>query len=364
MRSQLITFIEELKSNGIDGSDEESTKQAVILRALHLLGWNIFDTGEVKPQYVNIAGNKPDYSLRIANITKVYIEVKKINENLDNHQEQLLNYSFQEGVKMAVLTNGLTWWFYLPLNEGSWDQRKFYSIDISEQNSELIADKFSAFLSKENICNSSAFENAEELFKSRQRNYVLRTTLPTAWNKIIDESDDLLLDLLNETTEKMCGFKADQETLEEFFNSNKNQFIIGHKSVTSVNTKSKQKRKASVTKSFKLTEHYTGKQLTSFIFEGKRFESSKWIQILIKLCELFSHQNNIEFERILSLEGRVRPYFSINKNQLRSPEKISGTNIFMETNLGAESIVKLAYKIIILFGYKKNSLEIIAISKH
>ena len=40
----------------------------------------------------------------------MFIEVKRSGENLENHRQQLLEYCFQEGVKLAALTNGRTWW--------------------------------------------------------------------------------------------------------------------------------------------------------------------------------------------------------------------------------------------------------------
>ena len=177
------------------------------------------------PEY-SVGGRRVDYSLRINNVNKVFIEVKKIGEELDNHQAQLLNYSFQEGVKLAILTNGITWWFYLPLQEGSWDQRKFYTIDMLQQEPDDIASKFMSFLSKENIANDKAFENAKIVYKGQQKQKILKRMLPKAWNKIITDPDESLVELLKETTEKMCGHKADNEFIKQFLSKNKNQFLI------------------------------------------------------------------------------------------------------------------------------------------
>ena len=44
----------------------------------------------------------------------VLIEVKRVGSDLDEHQEQLLRYAFDEGVQLAALTTGLVWWLYLP----------------------------------------------------------------------------------------------------------------------------------------------------------------------------------------------------------------------------------------------------------
>jgi predicted type IV restriction endonuclease len=133
-REELFALVRRVRSDGrVDTYDEASTKQTVILPMLSALGWNIFDIDEVCPEY-SVHGGSVDYALRCRRGAKVFVEVKKPHEDLSNHQEQLLNYAFKQGVPEAVLTNGITWWLYLPLREGSWEQRKFYTIEIRDQN--------------------------------------------------------------------------------------------------------------------------------------------------------------------------------------------------------------------------------------
>ena len=102
-----------------------------MLRILSLLGWDIYNIDEVVPE-CSVGSQRVDYTLRHSNASEVFIEVKKVGEDLEKHQEQLLNYSFREGIKLSILTNGISWRFYLPLHEGSWEQRKFYTIEIYE----------------------------------------------------------------------------------------------------------------------------------------------------------------------------------------------------------------------------------------
>ena len=220
MIEQLIAFIADIRSNNLINSfDEATTKQVIILRLLDILSWNIFDSYEVTPEY-SVSGKKVDYSLRINNANKVFLEVKKVTEDIENHQEQLLNYSFQEGIKLAVLTNGITWWFYLPLNEGSWEQRKFYAIDIIQQEQSDIANKFIYFLGKENVKNEEAVKKAEQIYKGQVKDIEIKRNLHRAWNKLISEPDDLLVELINETLEKICGYRADDKQIESFLHSN------------------------------------------------------------------------------------------------------------------------------------------------
>ena len=75
-----------------------------------------------------------DYCLRGPKGNLVLIEAKRTGIDLNDHQEQLLRYAFDEGVQMAALTDGLVWWLYLPMASGNWEQRRFGRIDLQEQN--------------------------------------------------------------------------------------------------------------------------------------------------------------------------------------------------------------------------------------
>jgi hypothetical protein len=65
-----------------------------------------------------------------------------------------------------------------------------------------------------------------------------------------------------------------------------------------------------------------------------------------------------KFEKVLTLRGRKNPYYTKNENELRIPTKIEKTDIYMETNLSANSIVKIAQNLISLFGYESENLSI------
>jgi len=219
MKEELLSLIGTLKSDRrLDSFDEAATKQVVILRILSLLGWDIYNIDEVEPEHP-VVSTKVDYLLRHANKPEVFIEVKRVGEPLEKHQEQLLNYSFKEGVHLAVLTNGVTWWFYLPLLAGSWEQRKFYSIDIYDQPSEEIVGRLIDYLSKNNVASGKAIENAQAVYKTRQKEYEISKTLPRAWYKMVTEPDPVLIDLVADNTEKMCGFRPDTLVVRNFLSS-------------------------------------------------------------------------------------------------------------------------------------------------
>lgn len=355
MLESLRLLIQKLKTERrLAGLDEAATKNGILLPLLSKLGWDTFNIDEVVPEYA-VGGKRVDYALRLGNTNKVFIEVKKTSEELGRHQEQLLNYSFQEGVKLAALTNGSTWWFYLPLQEGSWEQRKFYTVDILEQTSEVVASKLMDFLWRENVETGRGLENAETLYRSQQKVKILTETVPDAWNKLVSEADELLIELLSETTEKLCGYKADAEVVEAFLIENKSKLLVGSQQAMQVSGISERKvrRTARVA-----ANAYTAKRPEAFTFRGTKHRVDSWRELLTTLCELLAANHNRDFDKVLSLRGRKRQYFSRNANELWVPRKLENTDIFVEVNFSANSVTRLCFDMLSLFGYSDSDLVI------
>lgn len=226
MAEHLITFIENLKSNPkVSTFNEAQIKNAVVLPILRRLGWDIENPEEVFPEY-SVEARRVDYAIRLRNSNYIFLEVKNPAQDLDNHQEQLLDYSFRQGVELATLTNGMTWLFYLPMKKGDWKTRKFYTIDIIQQDSNDVISKFIDLLSRDNVQSGKAVQHAESIYKGRQKKKAIEDTLPEAWNKIIAEPDTLLIDLIAEITERLCGFKPVSEEVKKFLGNHEPQFLI------------------------------------------------------------------------------------------------------------------------------------------
>ena len=195
--------------------DESATKQSVVLRLLSLCGWDPFDPSQVVPEYT-VGTRRVDLALQPGSANAVFIEVKHPSENLGNHQRQLLEYCFQEGVKLAALTNGRTWWLYLPLQSGSWEQRRFLTIDLESQEPDIVEKRFLDYLSREKVTSGRAVSDAEDLVRSQQRADVATKTIVQAWKQIVEAPDEFLVDLISETAERICGFKPEPELVELF----------------------------------------------------------------------------------------------------------------------------------------------------
>ena len=93
-------------------TNEEMTKQALIIPFIQILGFDVFNPIEIRPEYSADfgikKGEKVDYALFKENEPIIFIEAKSVNENLNNHDAQLARYfNSTKEVKLAILTNGV-----------------------------------------------------------------------------------------------------------------------------------------------------------------------------------------------------------------------------------------------------------------
>ncbi len=212
--------------------NEEDAKRRIIQRILGLLGWDVYGD-EIKQEY-GVGERRVDYALQVNGENKVFIEAKKPGENLYRHQEQLLDYSFHAGVALAVLTNGISWWFYLVTTKDcDWNDLRLYNLDILKQEKDVvdIVDIFDRLLSRENVGSGKAVQHAESILERCQKEKAFRENLSKAWNRIIKDCDcdSLLVELLKETTEDICGFRleeVDVEKIPQFIHSHQEKWIL------------------------------------------------------------------------------------------------------------------------------------------
>jgi len=97
--------------------NEAAVSQGAVLPILQACGWNTHDTDEVPPQYGTQDKERVDHALLRGGKPLIFIEVKHRLDNdrsLDKGIEQVFKYAYDEGVPVAVLTDGDAWFFYWP----------------------------------------------------------------------------------------------------------------------------------------------------------------------------------------------------------------------------------------------------------
>ena len=116
--------------------NEQAISQGIVLRVLRELGWDTYDANVVWPEYQTAGRGRVDFALcHPPSKPRIFIEVKHVGkaENADAIEQALL-YAFKSGVPFVVLTDGRTWSFYLPAEQGDYDERRVYKLDLYERS--------------------------------------------------------------------------------------------------------------------------------------------------------------------------------------------------------------------------------------
>lgn len=216
MPDSLVELIPQARRNrNLYAANEEATKQGLVLPLLAQLGWNRDNISEVTPEY-SVGNGRVDYCLRRGDEALVFVEVKRAGEPLDPHEEQLLRYAFDRGVTLAVLTDGMRWWLYLPTQPGSWEKRRFFTVDLEGQAPERVAAHLRQFLEKSAILSGAALRAAQELHADRTIGDLIKKAIPVAWRELCEQPHPGLIELLSEKVEGRCGHRPDPDVLDEF----------------------------------------------------------------------------------------------------------------------------------------------------
>ena len=201
-----------------DFLNEAEISNGVVLRILNELGWNVYDTKRVKPQY-RIDNRMIDFALCFPdNKPIIIIEVKALGKAV-NTDEQVLIYAFKTGIPVAILTDGQEWHFYLPAERGSLTERRFYKLDLLERTSGEIMEIFQSYLNFENVRNGTAIQKAKADYEKQYKSKEINEAIPKAWNKLLQERNTVLIELIAEKVADICGFEPAEETLIGFLNN-------------------------------------------------------------------------------------------------------------------------------------------------
>jgi hypothetical protein len=293
-------------------TSEAAVSQGILLPTLHVLGWPVFDTSIVIPEYT-VEGRRVDYALcNPPNKPYVFIEVKKVGLS-DGADKQLFEYAFHLGVPIAILTDGQEWSFYLPGEQGRYDERRVYKLDILERDIVEAEEKLQSYLSYANICSGKALEAARADYRNVARKRIIEANLPKAWEILIKEQDSLLLELLAEKVEDICGYKPDLDTCSNFL---KKQLISNGIDVQD-DKRTSFRPSIQPTTSIDATIKSYPKNNFYFIYHGQKVTARSARDLMTKIFKLLQKEDNSFFERFASRKhGKKRRYLARDKYEL------------------------------------------------
>lgn len=194
--------------------NEAAVSNGVVIRLLQALGWPVFETMTVWPEF-QVEGGRVDWALCQNGRPVVFIEVKAVGRCADADR-QLFEYAFKRGVPLAILTDGQEWHFYLPAEEGHFEDRKVYKLDLVEMEAAECENRLSRYLSYQRTCSGEALKSAREDHKNLATNREIERAIPAAWQKLMEEQDSLLVELLADKVEDICGYKPGLDKVADF----------------------------------------------------------------------------------------------------------------------------------------------------
>lgn len=199
--------------------NEQAISQGIVLRLLGAMGWNVYNPQAVIPEYT-VQGKRVDFALCArSNRPDIFVEVKQRLGNMPEADEQLLGYAFRQGVQFAVLTDGREWHFYLPAEQGSFDDRKVYKLDLMERDVGESSKPLQRYLSFDLVSSGEALDNAKADHRDVSIIRQAKETIPEAWAKLVEDNDDSLLELVSEKVADICGSKPASEQVVTYLKS-------------------------------------------------------------------------------------------------------------------------------------------------
>ncbi len=177
----ILKFIKTIPEKKDEIHSEETTKLALILPFLRIMGYDVENPAEVKAEYTadvgTKSGEKVDLAILNNNKVNILIECKPVGKILEQkHLEQLFRYYGVTEAEMGILTNGIEYKFYGDSKKrGVMDQTPFLDIDLEDIEKSQIK-KLKQF-TKENFDISKIDDSINELKYKHDIKEVLETEL-------------------------------------------------------------------------------------------------------------------------------------------------------------------------------------------
>jgi hypothetical protein len=195
--------------------NEQAISQGIVLRVLQELGWDIYDTTLVWPEFQTGEGRADFAVCHPPSKPAEFIEVKPPGKAEDGIR-QALEYAFHTGVPFIVLTDGRTWSFYLPAEQGSYEDRRVYKLDLFERPPSEAAETLRRYLARARVESGEALEAARKEYRSRNRRTQACAAIPEAWRELVEKGNEDLVDMLAGAVESKAGVRPEDNDVAEF----------------------------------------------------------------------------------------------------------------------------------------------------
>jgi hypothetical protein len=111
------------------------------------------------------------------------------------------------------------WSFYLPAGQGSYNDRRVYKLDFLERSTDECCRVLIRYLAFDRVKSKDSIADARKDYETASQERTAADNLYPAWKKLVEEGDDLLIELLIEKTQTLCGYGPTPEQATKFLTS-------------------------------------------------------------------------------------------------------------------------------------------------
>jgi len=299
---QILRNIQQRLANN-EFRSEQSISQGVVLRLLDELGWDIYNPQFVIPEF-KIESRRVDFALCTHNKPAIFIEVKQPG-NTFGADRQLFEYVFHKGVPFAIITDGNEWHFYLPGEQGDYNERRVYKLDLLVREIEESQYRFERYLSFDSVMNGTALENARSDYKNISKEREAKASIPLAWNELLAEGNEELVYLISDKVERTCGYRPNTKQVLHYLNS----LSTGNMSPSTT----AQKFNPSITGITRIKKEVTPKsgktKLKVTLLDGTVIQESKVADTMVEVFRA------IGFEKVAALDLKMYGYPLVSRKE-------------------------------------------------
>ena len=215
---RLIAVIRDIREKIMKGvfKNEAQVSMGVVVRLLRELGWNTDDPKSVGAEHP-IGSRRVDYALMQEPFGPVVlIEVKRVGRLREKGEDQLFDYCAKQGVPLAVLTDGKEWRFYYPGGMGTYEQRRFATVNLVEHDAAECACRLGRYLECRAVASGKAQSNVSTDYETHWKRIVVRKEFGSVLNSLVKEADPRFVALFRDEVERRCQIRPDEDVVREF----------------------------------------------------------------------------------------------------------------------------------------------------
>jgi len=266
--------------------------------------------------------------------------VKPFGENLDSSriERRLVTQCGRVGAPLAVLTNGRRWLLLFQAPDYRGNDHSFCEVDLAG-DPVAAAEELNRHLSRDRVASGHAARSAERTFRNQTRETSTRQAVLDGWRQVVLGLQDGLLELIATAAEQRTGHRPEVRRVLTASRAELLPLDEGQTRSASVGSGSSRRR------------------LASFTFLSETHPVSSWPDLLIRVCLLMRQLHPEDFEKVLEIRGRERPYFSRSAEDLYVPKPVGDSGIHASCQGAGSLIEQGARRVVEWFGYPANCHE-------